>query len=329
MSDFDFPGAQMTKTLSAIVIASLSLTILMPIAYAQQKELRPIQLNVFREDPATVIGRLKGFFANEGLDVKVTRTANSTDQMRGLSNGTYHIASTAFDNVLGWSGRESAELIAVAQIIDKAVLPVFVRPEIKQWSDLRGKKLAVDAVDTAFALVLRKVLLAKGLDLTRGDYELVAVGNTPLRLESMKRGETFAGILTPPVDSQAMAAGMMRLGDSSEVLPDFPNTIFAVKRDWAQSQRQNLVAFLRAWLAAAAWIRANRDEAVNMVAAELKVNAKTAAGLVGEISASGALNLKGLENALNLRNEFGLTPPMGSSVSKYYDTQYYQAASGK
>src|SRR6202008_4076752 len=134
-------------------------------------------------------------------------------------NGTYQIASTEFHSVLGWSGREGAELVAVSQIIDTAVFPVYVRPEIKQWSDLRGKKLAVDAVDTAFALVLRKILLSKNLDFSRGDYELFAVGNTPLRLESMKKGETFAAILTPPVDAQAAAAGMVRFGDSSEVLP--------------------------------------------------------------------------------------------------------------
>ena len=319
----------MINKLSIVVVVFLSVTILTPTAQAQQKELRPIQLNVFREDPATVVGRLKGFSAKEGIDVKVTRTANSTDQMRGLSNGTYHVASTAFDNVLGWSGREGAELIAVSQVIDKAVFPVFVRPEIKQWSDLRGKKLAVDAVDTAFALVFRKVLLSKGLDLARGDYELVAVGNTPLRLESMKRGETFAAVLTPPVDAQAAAAGMIRLGDSSEVLPDFPNTIFAVNRAWAKSNRDDLVGFLRAWLASMRWIKANRDEAVSIAAAELKVNPKAAAELVGEISNTGALNGKGLEHALNLRNQFGLTPPMGSSVAKYYDQQYYQTAAGR
>ena len=38
---------------------------------------------------------------------------------------------------------------------------------------------------------------------------------------------------------------------------------------------------------------------------------------------------KGLENALNLRNQFGLTPPMGSSVAKYYDEQYYQTVAGR
>jgi ABC-type nitrate/sulfonate/bicarbonate transport system substrate-binding protein len=261
--------------------------------------------------------------------VTVSRTANSTDQMRGLSKGTYQIASTAFDNVLGWSGREGAELIAVAQVIDKAVYPVFVRPEIKQWDDLRGKKLAVDAVDTAFALVLRKVLLAEGLDLTRGDYELVAVGNTPLRLESMKKVDTFAGILTPPVDAQAIAAGMIRIGDSSEMLPDFPNTIFALSRSWAQSQRQDLIGFLRAWLTSMRWIRSNRDEAIRLTADELKVNPKTAMELINELSNTGALNIKGLDNALNLRNQFGLTPPMGPHVSKYDDTQYYQAAVAK
>jgi hypothetical protein len=46
---------------------------------------------------------------------------------------------------------------------------------------------------------MRRVLLAHGLDLNRGDYELVALGATGQRLESMAKGETFAGILNPPL----------------------------------------------------------------------------------------------------------------------------------
>ena len=262
------------------IIFSLALALIVHASTAQAQALRTLQVNVFREDPAMAIGRQKGFFAAEGLEVKVIRTANSTDQMRGLSNGSFQLVSTAFDNVLGWSGREGAELIAVAQIIDSAIYPVFVRPEIKNWNDLRGKKLAVDAVDTAFALVLRRVLLDKGLDFTKGDYELIAVGNTPLRLESMKKGDTFAGVLTPPVDAQAAAAGMVRLGDSRDVLPGFPNTLFATSRAWAQKDRAQLVGYLRAWLASLRWMRANQDEALKLVEAEFKVNAKLAASLI-------------------------------------------------
>ena len=309
--------------------SSCVLALLLLAGAAQAQQPRTLQVNVFREDAAMAIGRQKGFFAAEGLEIKVIRTANSTDQMRGLSNGTFQIVSTAFDNVLGWSGKEGAELIAVAQIVDTAVYPVFVRPEIRNWNDLRGKKLAVDAVDTAFALVLRRVLLDKGLDFTKGDYQLIAVGNTPLRLESMKKGDTFAGVLTPPVDAQAAAAGMVRLGDSKDVLPGFPNTLFATSRSWAQKERAQLVGYLKAWLASLRWMRANPDEALKIIEAEFKVNPKVAASLIEEMTATGAINPSGLEQALQLRNRFGLTPPMGPNISRYYDLQYYEAAAGR
>jgi ABC-type nitrate/sulfonate/bicarbonate transport system substrate-binding protein len=298
---------------------------------AQQKEPKKIRLNVFRVDAATVAARVNGYFAGDGLEVDVTVTPNSTDQMRGLSQGKFEIVSTAFDNVLAWSGREGAEIITVAQISDKTVLPVFVRPEIKTWSDLKSKKLAADAVDTAFALVLRRILLANGLDMTKGDYELVALGATGARLESMIKGETYAGILTPPFDIKALDAGMRRIGDSKEVLPDYPNTVLAVNRDWAQKNRDSLIAYLRAWLKGMAWIKdpANREAAIKMVGSELKLNPKQAAESVDELSTTANLNLLGLQVVLDLRNQFGFELNKGDKLPVYYDTSYFNAARGK
>jgi ABC-type nitrate/sulfonate/bicarbonate transport system substrate-binding protein len=315
----------------AVVLSTVMMAFSVGESRAQQKELRKLSLNVFRTDAATVAARARGLFPAEGLEVVVTTTPNSTDQMRGISNGTYEIASTGFDNVLAWSGREGAEIVAVAQIRDQTILPLFVRPEIKNWSDLKGKKLAADAVDTAFALVLRRILLVNGLDLNRGDYELVAVGATGQRLDSMIKGETFAGILTPPFDAKALAAGMRRIGDSREVLPDYPNTIFAVNRGWAQKNRDVLVAYLRAWLGGMRWVKdpANREEAVKVVGSELKLNPQAAAESVEEISPTGKLNLPGLESVLKLRTEFGFKLNKGEKLEAYYDTGYYSAASGK
>jgi len=298
---------------------------------AQPMELKKINLNVFRIDAATVAARVNGYFAAEGLDVDITLTPNSTEQMRGVSQEKFQIVSTAFDNVLAWSGRDGAEIIAVAQISDKTVLPVFVRPEIKTWSDLKGKKLAADAVDTAFALVLRRVLLANGLDMTKGDYELVALGATGARLESMLKGETFAGVLTSPFDVKAVAAGMRRIGDSKEVLPDYPNTIFAVNHEWAQKNRDALVAYLRAWLKGMSWIKdpANRDSAIKMVGEQLKLNPKQAEESVNELSTTGNLNLPGLQVVLDLRNQFGFKLNKGDKLPVYYDAAYFNAAKGK
>ena len=313
------------------IVIGLSLVLLTSVANAQQKELRKIRLNVFRTDAATVAAKSNGYFAGEGFDVDVTATPNSTDQMRGLSQGKFDIVSTAFDNVLAWSGKEDAEIVAIAQISDKTVLPVFVRPEIQDWSDLKGKKLAADAVDTAFALVLRRVLLAHGLDMTKGDYELVALGATGARLESMTKGDTYAGVLTPPFDTKALSAGMRRIGDSKEVLPGYPNTVLAVSRDWAQKNRDTVVAYLRAWLKGMAWVKdpANRDAAIKLIGAELKLNPNQAQESVEELSTTGTLNLLGLQIVLDLRNQFAFKLPKGDKLPVYYDAAYVNAAKGK
>jgi ABC-type nitrate/sulfonate/bicarbonate transport system substrate-binding protein len=298
---------------------------------AQEKNLRPLRVNVFRVDAAMAAAKARGLFAAEGLDVTITNTPNSTEQMRGISKGNFDIASTAFDNVLAWSGREGAEIVALAQTIDKVTLPVYVRPEIREWNDLRGKKLAADAVDTAYALVLRRILLAHDLDLDRGDYQLVAVGATEHRLESMKRGETFAAVLNPPVDAQAEAVGFKRFGDQASVLPNYTATVLAVNRGWAEKNRETVVAFLRAWLSGLRWVNdpKNRDEATKIVAAELKLNPKAAAERVAELSGNGALNISGMETVLNLRTQFGFKLPMGAALKPYYDPDYYRAAGGK
>ena len=127
---------------------------------------------IFNADAGLIVARRRGLFASEGFEVEITITPNSTEQMRGLGAGKWDIASTAFDNVLAWSGREGAEIVAIAQVARGILLPVYVRPEIRDWSDLRGKPLAVDAVDTAYALVLRRILLAHGLEPDKAEYTL-------------------------------------------------------------------------------------------------------------------------------------------------------------
>jgi ABC-type nitrate/sulfonate/bicarbonate transport system substrate-binding protein len=285
-------------------------------------------VNVFNEDAALIVARAKGQFAANDLEVKVMVTPNSTDQMRGLSKGSWQIVSTAFDNVLGWSGREGTEIVAITQVSQGSTLPVYVRPEIENWSDLRGKKLAVDAVDTAYALVLRRIILEHGLDLDRGDYELVPLGTTGARLESMTRGETFAGILNPPWDKRAEAEGHKRFADHQKVLPDYPGGVFAIGRKWAGENRRTLVNFLRTWNDALRWCHddKNRRDALQIIAREEKVDAAGAARKLAQSPKDGRLNLPGLQTVLDLRVRFGLTPPVGKELKSYFDESFYQEA---
>ena len=286
-------------------------------------------VNVFNVDAGLIVARAKGIFAAAGLEVGVMVTPNSTDQMRGLSLGSWQIVSTAFDNVLGWSGREGAEIVAIAQVAQGITLPVYVRPEIKSWEDLRGKPLAVDAVDTAYALVLRRILLAHGLEMERGDYTLLPQGATGHRLESMNQGESFAGVLNPPWDAKADAAGMKRFADQREILPNYPGGVFAVSRKWANDNRAILTKYLTAWDQGLRWAQdvKNRDETIKLIAEAEKMDEKNAANRLRQLPSNGRLNLAGLQTVLDLRVQFGLTPPMGQDLPKYYDGSFYNQTS--
>jgi ABC-type nitrate/sulfonate/bicarbonate transport system substrate-binding protein len=286
-------------------------------------------VNVFNVDAGLVVARAKGIFAAAGLEIDVMVTPNSTDQMRGLSLGSWQIVSTAFDNVLGWSGREGAEIIAIAQVAQGITLPVYVRPEIQTWEDLRGKPLAVDAVDTAYALVLRRILLAHGLEMDRGDYTLLPKGATGHRLESMNQGETFAGVLNPPWDAKANAAGMKRFADQREILPDYPGGVFAINRNWANDNRAILIKYLAAWDQGLRWAQdvKNRDEAIKLISEAEKMDDKSAASRLRQLPSNGRLNVAGLRTVLDLRVQFGLTPPMGKDLAKYYDESFYSETS--
>jgi len=285
-------------------------------------------VNVFNVDAGLVVARAKGLFAANGLAVDVMVTPNSTEQMRGLSLGSWQIVSTAFDNVLGWSGREGAEIVAIAQVAQGIILPVYVRPEIQSWEDLRGKPLAVDAVDTAYALVLRRILLAHGLQMERGDYTLLPKGATGHRLESMNQGESFAGVLNPPWDAEANAAGMKRFADQREILPNYPGGVFAVNRQWANENRAVLIQYLAAWDQGLHWAQDERNhrEAIKLISEAEKMDETSAANRLRQLPSNGQLNLAGLQTVLDLRVQFGLTPSMGKDLLKYYDDSFYNQA---
>ena len=289
-----------------------------------------IRFNTFSANAAVVIAETRGLFAGAGLEVETVITRSSTEQMRGLSQGKFDVVSTAFDNVLAWSGREGADILAVSQASERIYLPIYVRPEIQDWKDLRGRVLAVDAVDTAYALVLRRILLAHDLDFSRGDYEFDGVGATGPRLEAMKSGAAFAGILNPPWDKKAEEAGMRRFADYREVLPDYPGGVFAVTMTWSDVHSAELVAFLKCLIQATHWGNdpVNEKEAIKLLGDAHGIDEEGSKKELAQLPKQEGLNLKGLQVVLDLRVQFDMTPIKGPGLSSYYDLRHYEAAKG-
>ena len=137
--------------------------------------------------------------------------------------------------------------------------------------------------------------------------------------------------MNPPWDAKANAAGMKRFADQREILPDYPGGVFAVNRQWADENRDTVVNYLAAWDEGLRWARdeKNRDEVIELIAEAEKMDEKSAANRLRQLPTDGRLNLAGLQSVLDLRVQFGLTPPMGKDLVKYYDESFHNQRSSK
>ncbi|NIW24554.1 MAG: ABC transporter substrate-binding protein, partial [Gammaproteobacteria bacterium] len=131
-----------------------------------------------------------GFFESAGIELEFETTPSSKLQIERLVAGDFDIAATAFDNVVAYrEGQGAVEFptppdLFVYMGATRIELSLVVAPEVREFADLRGKPLALDALATGFAFVLYHMLEQAGVSLD--DCELVPVGATPQRWEAVR-----------------------------------------------------------------------------------------------------------------------------------------------
>src|SRR5215813_2143720 len=158
----------------------------------------------------------KGFYAKRGLDVEIKFTPNSDELRNGLAEGRYQIAHSAVDNAFALKDKANVD-IAVVLGGDDSFNRLIVQPEIGSLADVKGKTVAVDAVNTAYAFQLYEMLRQKGLK--KGDYEVKSVGGTGQRLEALINDKTMAAaMMNPPFSIRAEKAGLKSIDTASAAL---------------------------------------------------------------------------------------------------------------
>jgi ABC-type nitrate/sulfonate/bicarbonate transport system substrate-binding protein len=172
----------MPLTWHARAALALILWIVAGAASAQPSVLR---VNAFPNAKALPLhaGLAKGVFARHGIALELSFTENSTRQREGLAAGAIDIALAAVDNAVAMVEVAKQDVIIVTGG-DSGMNEFFVQPYVRSFADLRGRILVVDAPDTAYALLAKKILLKHGLAAGR-DYVVKPVGRGELRLKAM------------------------------------------------------------------------------------------------------------------------------------------------
>ena len=285
------------------------------------------------------VAQQKGYFAENGIEVKTTNTPNSVFQLTGLIEGRFDIAMTAIDNVIAYmEGQGAAQVNRQPDIFafmggDNGFLSLVTVPEVKSYADLKGKKLSVDALTTGYAFVLLDLLERGGLK--RGDYEIERAGGVLQRWDALKEKKHAGTMLITPFDIIAQSAGFNVLQRAIDVYGHYQGLVGATHRDFARNNGKALESYARGYIKARDWLEqpGNKAEAIAILRAqvpqmspELAETTYVALASPKGFTPKAKLDLEGVKKVLELRSKYGEPKKTLSDPAKYYDGKYYEAA---
>jgi ABC-type nitrate/sulfonate/bicarbonate transport system substrate-binding protein len=296
-----------------------------------------LRVNVFRSATNIPIymAEEKGAFAKRKLRIDLQFTPNSSEQRAGLASGTSDIAHTAADNAVAMVEVAKVDAVIVGGG-DSGLLELFVRPEITTLAEVRGKAMVVDAPNTAYALVARKILKNAGL-IDGRDYRLVPIGGTESRVNAFSLSpDNAVGMLNPPWTFVAQSKGARSFGMVKDIYGPYQAIAPIAMRSWAQANRGALERYLAAYIEGCRMTLdpANRAEVIAVLRKRLNLTADVAArsyeGLIQPgygLARDCGFDMEGFRNALALRAEIegqwgGVAPEPG----KYLELGYFERA---
>jgi ABC-type nitrate/sulfonate/bicarbonate transport system substrate-binding protein len=236
-----------------------------------------------------IIARDKGFFKEQDLDAEVKYFPTGGDLMSGFVGGSVQMGSAGLTPVTLLRGRPYPVKV-VAQISDiSGAQQLIVHPEIKQLSQLEGKKVALLRGTSPEALWNAIVRAHKEFDPSK--VEVINMGATEM-IQAFTLGDVDAVILWEPHATRAriVGKGKILISGTHTYLDD--NTVDqrmvgdhsllfasdAFVRDNAATVRSVLAALAKA----NDFIDNNKNEAVQLLAKEFELEPPVMNTIMGE-----------------------------------------------
>jgi ABC-type nitrate/sulfonate/bicarbonate transport system substrate-binding protein len=192
------------------------------------------------------IAQDKGVFNKYGLavDLKYMLSATGT---QALLSGSMDIVNPATEMIeAGLGGQRVAFIIG---ILNRAVLSVYSKPEIKQFAELRGKVLGVTLPGSTTDLAA-KILIQQAGMVAGKDIQVTHLQGMPDMITALTQGRIDAGIISAPTTLKARQAGLKELVDITEKNIAMIHAGLATTRDFIKANPDKVRRYVQAYIEA-------------------------------------------------------------------------------
>jgi len=181
-----------------------------------------------------------GGFAKEGLDIEVL-TLQSTTAIPALIANEIDVVQVSAAPVLTAALR-GIDVTFIAGLLNTMIWDFYVRPEIKNVEQLRGKIVGTDRPATP--VYYGTVVALKKMGLTPKDVQLRPLGSSPQIVAAFYAGQIAGGVGSPPASFKMERDGFRSL--VSLIGEPYQNVGLVVRRSRLDELGPRLVPMLRA-----------------------------------------------------------------------------------
>jgi NitT/TauT family transport system substrate-binding protein len=186
----------------------------------------------------------KGFFKQEGLDVKLVAFQSGSDLGKAVIGGSVEIANSALSEmILGVQQRQP--LKAFWGGMNMLSFSWWARPPIKNIQQAKGKKWGVTRVGSSTDFLTRYLLTKNGLDPEK-DAKITGVGPAAGAQAAMKANQIQVATASQPSNFFYQDEGYAKIGDQSDFSDSYPTHVSYSREEWLKKNPKAVEAYLRA-----------------------------------------------------------------------------------
>ena len=214
------------------------------------------------------IAQTQGFFQQEGLEAELIQMRAGIT-VTALTTGDLDYGAP-LDSLMR-SSAKGQPFKAVVSFVNKPMHYLVGKPQIGSVAELRGKTIALNSFGSAEQLTLYAILRSHGIEPDKKEVQIVFLGDSPVRLEGLKRGIVDATMVLIPHVILATNGGFKLLGHAGSFM-ELSTPGLGITDRIIKEKRDQVKRVVRASVRALLFMRKNRDASVRIMMDWLALN---------------------------------------------------------
>lgn len=215
--------------------------------------------------PLWLVADKSGSWRKNGLDIDTSPQLVREKAVESLKNGHVDFISGNHHNLYVRNAKNGEDFVHLAQATNNwTENKLVVAPGIRSVQDLKGKKIVADKLTSHAGLNIWLFLKQEGLDVDRGDIEIVELrGSSEERWRKVVSGEFAGTFVTIPHDTRAAAAGAHVI--TVRAIPMIRGVTLTTTMRFAANHQEEIRLLTRGFVDAIHFFIARREETLEIL----------------------------------------------------------------